>query len=372
MEKDVRDLSEGEKNHPCQAVFFLIAKRLIAEKQRNSMAGQPNMQQDESITRAEEVLRLEAESILQLIGRLDGNFSRAVDIIYRSPGRVIVTGIGKSGLIGKKIVATMTSTGTQALFLHPVEGLHGDLGIVTKDDVLLAISNSGETEEVNRLIGSVRKLGTPLISFTGDPSSTMARASDAVIDVGVEREACPFGLAPTSSSTATLAMGDALAVALIDKHKFSEKDFYKFHPGGSLGQRLRAKVRDFMISGADIPRVHAGTPAPEAISVLDEKNKGFILVTDPQNRLAGILTDGDVRRLVRKGVSIAEKRIDEVMTPTPKTIQDDWSLARTIEYMQRDEITALAVVNGDNQLQGYIHLHDILGRGGTVRISIPL
>ncbi|SEM23987.1 arabinose-5-phosphate isomerase [Syntrophus gentianae] len=328
------------------------------------------MEKDSTITRAEEVLRIEAESILQLIGRLDENFSRAVDIIYRSPGRVIVTGIGKSGLIGKKIVATMTSTGTQALFLHPVEGLHGDLGIVTKDDVVLAISNSGETEEVNRLIGSIQKIGAPLISFTGNPSSTMARASNAVINVGVEREACPFGLAPTSSSTASLAMGDALAVALIDKHKFSEKDFYKFHPGGSLGQRLRAKVRDVMISGPDIPKVYTGTPAIEAISVLDEKNKGFLLVTDRQNCLLGILTDGDVRRLVRKGASVSGKSIDEIMTRSPKSIKDDWSLAQTIEFMQRDEITALAIVNCGNQLQGYIHLHDILGRGGTIRISI--
>jgi len=224
---------------------------------------------------------------------------------------------------------------------------------------------------VNRIISSVRKIGAPLISFTGNPSSTMARASDAVVDVGVEREACPFGLAPTSSSTATLAMGDALAVALIDKHKFSEKDFYKFHPGGSLGQRLRAKVRDVMISGAAIPQVYAGTSVIDAISVLDEQNKGFILVTDQLNRLLGILTDGDVRRLVRKGISIQEKQIDEIMTSSPKTIKDNWSLARTIEFMQTDEITALAVVNGDNQLQGYVHLHDILGRGGTIRISMP-
>ena len=335
------------------------------------MARQQNMQKDHTISGPKKLLRIEAESILQLIGRLDGNFSRAVDIIYRSPGRLIVTGIGKSGLIGKKIVATMTSTGTQALFLHPVEGLHGDLGIVTKDDVVLAISNSGETEEVNRIISSVQKIGAPLISFTGNPSSTMARASDAVVDVGVEREACPFGLAPTSSSTATLAMGDALAVALIDKHKFSEKDFYKFHPGGSLGQRLRAKVRDVMISGSAIPQVYVGASAIDAISVLDEQNKGFILVTDQLNRLLGILTDGDVRRLVRKGISIQEKQIDEIMTSSPKTIEDNWSLARTIEFMQTDEITALAVVNGDNQLQGYVHLHDILGRGGTIRISMP-
>jgi arabinose-5-phosphate isomerase len=322
-----------------------------------------------TLAKAREVLKIEAESILGLMDRLDRNFSRAVDLIWKSKGRVIVTGIGKSGLIGKKIVATLTSTGTQALFLHPVEGLHGDLGIVTKDDVLLAISNSGETQELLMLVGSVQPIGTPIVTFTGNADSSLARASEVVIDVGVEREACPFGLAPTSSTTAALAMGDALAVALIGKRKFRERDFYKLHPGGNLGLRPREKVRDVMIGGDRIPRVSAGTPALEAITVMDEKNMGFVLVTDRRDRLLGILTDGDVRRHVRKGRAL-QGPIDAFMTPNPRTIGADATLGETIEVMQQREITTLVVVNGKNRLLGYVHLHDILGRGGTLKMSV--
>jgi arabinose-5-phosphate isomerase len=319
---------------------------------------------------AKDVLKMEAESILKLTSRLDDNFSRVVDIISKIKGRVIVTGIGKSGLIGKKIVATLTSTGTQAIFLHPVEGLHGDLGIVTKDDVILAISNSGETHELNLIIESVRNIGTPLIAFTGDANSTLARLSDAVVNVGVEREACPFGLAPTSSTTAALAMGDALAVALIEKKNFSENDFYRFHPGGSLGRRLRAKVRDVMIGGNQTPKVPPKTTAIEAIAEMDEKNKGFVLVTDRSNHLLGIFTDGDIRRVIRQGDNLKNKTIDELMTRSPKTIAETTSIAHAIETMQKNEITTLIVTNERNQLKGYIHLHDILGRGGTLKISI--
>jgi arabinose-5-phosphate isomerase len=328
------------------------------------------MEEEPSIKRAKEVLRIEAECISNLIDKVDASFAAAVDIIYKSKGRVIVTGIGKSGLIGKKIVATLTSTGTQATFLHPVEGMHGDLGIVTKNDVMLAISNSGETDELNMIIGSVRAIGAHLIAFTGNLSSTLATSSDIVIDVGVEREACPFGLAPTSSSTAALAMGDALAVALIEKRNFNEEDFYKLHPGGSLGLRLRALVRDVMIKGAQIPKIHSGKPAMKAIEEMDRQNKGFVLVTDGQAHLIGILTDGDVRRLIRKGEDFKNKLIDDLMTPSPKTIEEHASLARTIEYMQKEEITTLVVVNDKKRLKGYIHLHDILGRGGTLKISL--
>jgi len=328
------------------------------------------MAEDGSIEQAREVLRIEAESILQLIDRVGGSFSRAVDLICRSKGRVIVAGIGKSGLIGKKIVATLTSTGTQALFLHPVEGLHGDLGIVTKDDVLLAISHSGETHELNLIVDSIRALGVPCIAFTGNLSSTLARCCDLVIDVGVAREACPFGLAPTSSSTAALAMGDALAVALIRKRNFQEKDFFKFHPGGSLGSRLRAKVRDVMIGGALVPHVVSGVSVLEAIREMDEKNKGFVLVTDAGDKLLGILTDGDVRRFIRRGRDFRKERIEAFMTPSPKTIREDVSIAQAVEYMQREEITTLVVTDDGKRLKGYIHLHDILGRGGTLKISI--
>ena len=326
----------------------------------------------DSIKRAKEVLKIEAESILNLVDKVDENFSRAIDMIYKSKGRVIVTGIGKSGLVGKKIVATLTSTGTPALFLHPVEGLHGDLGIVTKNDVMLAISNSGETDELNVIISSTEKVGIPLIAFTGNVNSTLARLSDVVIDVGIEREACPFGLTPTSSSTATLAMGDALAVALIKKKNFTEKNFFKFHPGGHLGLRLMAKVRDALISGDEIPKVFSKSPALEAINIIDEKNVGFVLITDRENYLMGILTDGDVRRFVKTGLNFTEKTVDDLMTKSPKTINSDASLAETLEAMQKDEITSLAVVNEKGQLRGYVHLHDILGRGGTIRISVPV
>ncbi|MDP2268023.1 MAG: KpsF/GutQ family sugar-phosphate isomerase [Deltaproteobacteria bacterium] len=329
------------------------------------------MTDDKLLARAREVLKIEAEGILRLVDKVDAGFAKAVNIIYRSTGRVIITGIGKSGLIGKKIVATLTSTGTQAIFLHPVEGIHGDLGIVTKDDVIIAMSNSGETTELNLIVSAIHRIGTPVIALTGNLSSTLARSADVTIDVGVEKEACPFGLAPTSSTTAALAMGDALAVALIEKRKFKESDFYRFHPGGNLGLRLRAKVGDVMITGRQMPQVSRDAGALTAIAEMDAKNKGFVLVTDGKNRLVGILTDGDLRRMIRKGTDFKAKNIAELMTGSPKTIGADASLAETIEFMQRDEITTLAVVGKNMKLEGYIHLHDILGRGGSLKISFP-
>jgi len=327
------------------------------------------MGKDESMKEAMKVLKIEAESILNLIDKIDENFSRAVEIIYKSKGRVIVAGIGKSGLIGKKIVATLTSTGTPALFLHPVEGMHGDLGIVTKNDAMLAISNSGETFELNTLISSARDIGVSLIVFTGNTSSTLSRMSDVVIDVSVEKEACPFGLVPTSSTTASLAMGDALAAALVKKRNFSEQDFHKFHPGGTLGQKLLGKVRDVMINEKQIPKVFSGTPALQAIDEIDKKNLGFVVITDRKNHLLGILTDGDVRRCVKNGVIFKGKSVDDLMTMSPKTIDENTSVAQAIEAMEKDEITALLVTDETDRIKGYIHLHDILGRGGTLKIS---
>ena len=329
------------------------------------------MTDDKLVASAREVLKIEAESILNLIDKVGVSFARAVNIIYASPGRVIITGIGKSGLIGKKIAATLTSTGTQAIFLHPVEGIHGDLGIVTKDDVILAISNSGETTELNLLISAVHRTGAPIIALTGCLTSSLACSADVTIDVGVEKEACPFGLAPTSSTTAVLAMGDALAVALIEKREFKESDFYRFHPGGNLGLRLRAQVADVMIVGEQIPRVVAGATALAAIAEIDAKNKGFVLVTDAQNHLLGILTDGDIRRMISKKVDFNVRSVEELMTLSPKTIEGGASLAATIEFMQREEITTLAVVAEHDELRGYIHLHDVLGRGGSLKISLP-
>ncbi len=329
------------------------------------------MTDEKLLATAREVLKIEAEGILHLVDKVDDSFAQAVNIIYRSTGRVIITGIGKSGLIGKKIVATLTSTGTQAIFLHPVEGIHGDLGIVTKDDVVIAMSNSGETNELNLIVSAIHQIGTPIIALTGNLSSQLARSADVTIDVGVEKEACPFGLAPTSSTTAALAMGDALAVALIEKREFRESDFFRFHPGGNLGLRLRAKVGDVMITGRQMPMVTQDATALTAIEEMDIKNKGFVLVTDGKNRLAGILTDGDLRRLIRKDVDFKGKKVEELMTGSPKTIEASASLAETIEFMQRDEITTLAVVDKKMKLRGYIHLHDILGRGGSLKISLP-
>ncbi len=329
------------------------------------------MTDEKLLATAREVLKIEAEGILHLVDKVDDSFAQAVNIIYRSTGRVIITGIGKSGLIGKKIVATLTSTGTQAIFLHPVEGIHGDLGIVTKDDVVIAMSNSGETNELNLIVSAIHQIGTPIIALTGNLSSQLARSADVTIDVGVKKEACPFGLAPTSSTTAALAMGDALAVALIEKREFRESDFFRFHPGGNLGLRLRAKVGDVMITGRQMPMVTQDATALTAIEEMDIKNKGFVLVTDGKNRLAGILTDGDLRRLIRKDVDFKGKKVEELMTGSPKTIEASASLAETIEFMQRDEITTLAVVDKKMKLQGYIHLHDILGRGGSLKISLP-
>ncbi len=328
------------------------------------------MNKDESLQRAEEVLKVEAESILGLIPRLDERFTKAVETIHAAKGRVIVSGIGKSGLIGKKIVATLTSTGTPALFLHPVEGMHGDLGIVTREDVVLAISNSGETNELNLLISNLRSLGAPLVAMTGNLKSTLALSADIVLDIGVTREACPFNLTPTSSTTATLAMGDALAVALIDRRGFKQHDFYRFHPGGTLGLRLMTKVRDAMISGESVPRILSGQPALDAVDEIDRKNLGFVLITDASGILRGILTDGDVRRYVRKGADFKNLKVDDIMTRSPKTIDENRSLGETIETMEQYEITAMVVVNAENKLQGYVHLHDILGRGGTLKISL--
>jgi len=322
------------------------------------------------IKRAKEVLKIEARSILQLVDKIDDNFARAVNLICKSKGRVIITGIGKSGLIGRKIVATLTSTGSRRFFYIPVEGIHGDLGIVTRGDILLAISNSGETGELMPIINSVRHTGAPIIAFTGNMTSTLARVSDIVIDVSVEKEACPFGLAPTSSSTAALAIGDALAIVLIDEKQFKEKDFYRFHPGGNLGTRLRETVKDAMITGKQIPKILAGKSVKKAVREINAKNVGFVLITDKKNKLLGIFTDGDVRRMISNGISFEGKIINEVMTKNPQTIDENISLAQTLELMQKKEITSFAVVNGKKELKGYIHLHDILGRGGSVNISV--
>ncbi|MDZ7261835.1 MAG: KpsF/GutQ family sugar-phosphate isomerase, partial [candidate division KSB1 bacterium] len=273
-----------------------------------------------SIEKGKEVIRIEAQAVAALEDRIGEAFQKAVDVIYGCKGRVIVSGIGKSGIIAKKIAATLTSTGTAAIFLHPAEGIHGDLGLVLKDDVVICISKSGNTDELSRLIPVFKRIGVPIITLTGNLKSSLAAKSDVVLDVSVKEEACPYDLAPTASTTAALAMGDALAVALLEKRKFSAEDFAFFHPGGSLGRKLLLKVDDVMFTGDKIPRVREQTPLKEAIMEMTSKRFGCTCVVNEAGRLVGIITDGDLRRLLEKRSDIWAIKAEEVMSRTPKTV----------------------------------------------------
>jgi arabinose-5-phosphate isomerase len=317
-----------------------------------------------SIEEAKKVLKLEAQGILDLIPRIGPSFIEAVNLIYECSGRVVISGIGKSGIVGRKIVATLNSTGTPALFLHPVEAMHGDLGMVTARDVLLAISNSGETEELNVMLPSIRQAGAGIIAFTGNPNSTLARKSDIVIDVGVEREACPLGLSPTTSTTAALAMGDALSVALITKRDFNATDFHRFHPGGNIGQRLTSiQVKEVMLAGKDLPVVRAGQKAMDAVDAIDQKNLGVVLVLDKADDLKGIITDGDIRRAVKNIADLRSCTVDDIMSTNPITIHENVLALEALDLMEQKEITSLVTVDSQNRMRGLVHLHDLLGRG---------
>jgi len=316
-----------------------------------------------SLKEARDVIRIEMDGLQAVLNNLDSHFEQAIDLIMACTGRVIITGIGKSGIIGQKIAATLNSTGTPAFFLHPVEAMHGDLGLVSSEDVILAISNSGETTELNLLLPSLRKRGAHLIAMTGNTASTLARAADAVLNVSVPREACPLGLAPTASTTATLALGDALAVVLLNRKQFNESDFRKNHPGGSLGERLKIRVSEVMLSGERIPVVPGLATLREAVEVLNEKNLGAVLILSEEKRILGILTDGDLRRLVVKFREFDAVRVNEVMTTSPKTIQGDLLAADALSIMQRHEVTILPVVDAAGHVTGILHLHDLLGKG---------
>lgn len=314
------------------------------------------------IEQAKEVLKIEAQAIMDLVDRVGPGFEKAVHMILKAKGRVILTGMGKSGLVGRKIASTLNSTGTPALFLHPAEAIHGDLGMVTQDDIVLAISNSGQTTEISNILPILKNMGTKIIAFTGRPDSSIAMESDIVIDVSVEREACPMGLAPTASTTAALAMGDALAVVLINCRRFDKKDFKRFHPGGSLGERLSIKVKEVMFTDDHIPSVVLGSKVEHAIKEMDSKGIGATLVVDKDNRLAGILTDGDLRRALIKRKDIHSLQVEEIMSPSPKTIEEDQRAAEAIGIMELYEITHLVIVNKQKKVKGVVHLHDLLGR----------
>lgn len=316
-----------------------------------------------TLTQAKEVLQIEADGILAVMDRLDDNFVKMVDLIHACEGRVIMTGIGKSGIVARKIVATLNSTGTRALFLHPVEAMHGDLGTVSSDDIVIALSSSGETDELNMLIPSLKRIGCALIAFTGQVGSTLGRQGDIVIDVGVDREACPLGLAPTASTTALLAVGDALAVTLIRKRGFRASDFKRFHPGGSLGQRLSLRVREIMLTGKNIPKVYKGQTMRHAIQEINRLQLGATLVVRKGNILVGIVTDGDIRRYLMVQESIYERPVEEVMTSSPKTLGPDSMASQALSIMEKNQITVLPIVNPIQKVRGILHLHDILGKG---------
>ncbi|MBM4286934.1 MAG: KpsF/GutQ family sugar-phosphate isomerase [Deltaproteobacteria bacterium] len=315
------------------------------------------------LTLAREVLTIEAEGVFGLIAKLDDNFVRAVLLVFQAKGRLIVTGVGKSGIVARKIVATLNSTGTPALFLHPVEAMHGDLGMISQDDVVLALSNSGETSELTILLPSFKRLGVPLIALTGRPESTLARHSDVIIDVGVPREACPLGLAPTASTTAALAMGDALAVALLTRRGFKASDFRRFHPGGNLGARLSLAIGEVMLSGDRVPRVSQEQNLITALDEIDQKGFGATLVVDEAGILQGIFTDGDLRRCLRKYQNIWDKTVAQVMTPSPHAIGPQALASQALEVMEQKAITVLPVVDERRVVLGIVHLHDLLGRG---------
>ena len=309
---------------------------------------------------AERVLRLEGESVLALCARLDDRFVDAVAALHGCRGRVIVTGMGKSGLIGRKIAATLASTGTPAYFLHPAEGVHGDLGMVAREDVVVALSNFGETDEVLALLPALKRLGIPLVLLTGAPASTLARQADIVIDVGVAEEACPMNLAPTSSTTAALAMGDALAMALLDLRGLRPEDYAALHPRGSLGWKSLFKVGDLMHTGDAIPVVSEQATMKEAIEEMTGKGFGITTVVDDGGHLVGILTDGDLRRQqLAHGTSLLERRAGECMTRDPKVIGAEELATRALALME-GRITSLVITDAGGRPAGVIRLHDIL------------
>jgi arabinose-5-phosphate isomerase len=318
---------------------------------------------EEIIEKGKEVIRIEAESVANLIERVGKDFAEAVEIIYKSKGRVILTGMGKSGLIARKIVATMNSTGTAAIYLHPTDALHGDLGMVRKEDVVIIISKSGTTDELARLFPMFKRLGVNIIAMSGNKDSDLAVDSDIFLDISVKEEACPHDLAPTSSTTATLAMGDALSVALLEKRDFTVDDFAFLHPGGSLGKRLSLKIEEIMISGDGVPIVKENAELKDVIFEMTSKRLGTTSVVDDEGKLKGVITDGDLRRLLERTMDINGFNAKDVMSKNPKVLQAEYLASFALQQMENYNITTLIIIDEENNPTGIVHLHDLIKLG---------
>jgi len=322
---------------------------------------------EQIINKAKEVIKIEGEAVLNLAGRINSNFAKTVELIFNSNGRVVFTGMGKSGIIARKIVASFNSTGTAAIFLHPTDALHGDLGMVRKDDIVILVSKSGFTEELVQLIPMFKRINVSLIGMLGEVDSKLAKECDLILDVSIKEEACPYDLAPTASTTAALVMGDALAVALLEMRGFTAEDFAMLHPAGSLGKRLSLKIDEIMIKGKDIPIVKELTPLKDAILTITSRRLGVTCVVNDNDVLVGIITDGDLRRLLEKTLDIKSLFAKDVMTTSPKTISKDFLASFAIQQMENFNITSIIVVDKQNKPEGIVHLHDLVKLGLQAR-----
>ncbi|MBI5730212.1 MAG: KpsF/GutQ family sugar-phosphate isomerase [Ignavibacteriales bacterium] len=321
------------------------------------------MTSEQIIAKGKEVIRIEGDAILNLIGNIDKNFAQAVELIFNSHGRVVFTGMGKSGIIARKIVATLNSTGTAAIFMHPTDALHGDLGMVRKNDIVILISKSGHTEELIQLIPMFKRINVTIIGMLGEIDSKLARECDIVLNAGVKEEACPHDLAPTTSTTVALVLGDALAISLLEKRGFTAEDFAMLHPGGSLGKRLSLKIEEIMITGKDIPVVDEKESLKDAILMITSKRLGATCVVNGEGVLTGIITDGDLRRLLEKTLDIKSLTAKDVMTKKPKTINKDFLASFALQQMENFNITSIIVVDKLNKPEGIVHLHDLVKLG---------
>lgn len=313
----------------------------------------------EVLDQARRVIRIEAEAVTSLLDRLDSSFAQAVELIYACKGRVIISGVGKSGIVGRKLATTLTSTGTPALFIHPVDCLHGDMGLVSPEDVFIAVSKSGETDEIDQLLHFFKRLDVKIIALSGKKDSSLSRMADVILDVSVDQEACPHDLAPTASTTAAMVMGDALAVSLLLRRDFGPEDFAALHPAGTLGRRMLLKVRELMLSGDDTPMVDTRARMKEVLIVLVGK-RGICPVVDDDRRLVGVMTDGDFKRLLNRTTDFMDIPATEVMNESPKSIHPDELCVTAVKKMEKFSIISMPVVDNDNRVVGVVHLHDLM------------